>query len=319
MRAIVFERFGDESVLRVGEAPSPPLVDGAIRIRVRAAGVNRADLLQREGHYPPPPGASTILGMECSGEVAEIARGGGNWQIGDRVMALLPGGGYAEEVVVDSGSAMRVAQSLSFDEAGALPEVFLTTFLNVFDLARAKPGETLLVHGGGSGVGTAAITLGKLAGLRVLVTCGSDEKKRRCIEHGADDAINYKTEDFAERARGANVILDHIGARYLPRDLQALAVGGRVVIIGSMGGPGKVEIDVGSILGKRQQIIGSTLRARPKEEKAAIIAAFLAKFGDDLKSGRIKPVIHRVFPLEQAAVAHREMAGDHFGKIVLRV
>jgi putative PIG3 family NAD(P)H quinone oxidoreductase len=319
MRVIVFDRFGDESVLRVGEAPTPPLVDGAIRIRVHAAGINRADLLQREGHYPPPPGASTILGMECSGEVAEIARGVIGWRTGDRVMALLPGGGYGEEAVVDAGSVMRIPQALSFDEAGAVPEVFLTAFLNVFDLARAKRGETLLVHGGGSGVGTAAITLGKLAGLRVIVTVGSDEKKRRCIEHGADDAINYSTEDFAERARGANVILDHIGARYLPRDLQALAVGGRVVIIGSMGGPGKVEIDVGSILGKRQQIIGSTLRARPNEEKAAIVAAFLARFGDDLNSGRIKPVIHRVFPLEEAAEAHREMAGDHFGKIVLSV
>ena len=319
MRAIVFDQFGDESVLRVGEVPSPPLVDGAIRIRVHAAGINRADLLQRQGHYPPPPGASTILGLECSGEVAEVARDVRAWRIADRVMALLPGGGYASEVVVDAGSVMRIPEALSFEEAGGLPEVFLTAFLNVFDLARAKRGETLLVHGGGSGIGTAAITLGKLAGLRVIVTVGSDEKKRRCIEHGADDAINYKTEDFAQRARGANVILDHIGAKYLARDLEALAVGGRVVIIGSMGGPGKVEIDVGSILGKRQQIIGSTLRARPKEEKAAIVAAFLSKFGEDLNSGHIKPVIHRVFPLEQVAEAHREMAGDHFGKIVLRM
>ena len=288
-----------------------------MRIRVHAAGVNRADLLQREGHYPPPPGASTILGLECAGEVAEIAPGISGWKIGDRVMALLPGGGYAEEVVVDAGSVMPVPQALSLDEAGGLPEVFLTAYLNVFELARAKRGETLLVHGGGSGVGTAATTLGKLAGLKVIVTVGSEEKKRRCIEHGADDAINYKTEDFAQRAQGANVILDHIGARYLPRDLQALALGGRVVIIGSMGGPGRVEIDVGGILGKRQQIIGSTLRARPKEEKAAIVAGFLSKFGDDVTAGRIKPVIHRTFPLEQAAEAHREMAGDHFGKIVL--
>jgi putative PIG3 family NAD(P)H quinone oxidoreductase len=319
MRAIVFDHYGDESVLRLGEAPSPPLVDGAIRIRVHAAGINRADLLQREGHYPPPPGVSTILGMECSGEVAEIASGVGGWKVGDRVMALLPGGGYAEEAVVDAGSAMRIPAALSFEEAGGLPEVFLTASLNVFELARAKRGETALIHGGGSGVGTAAITLGKLAGLRVIVTVGSDEKGRRCIEHGAADAINYKTEDFAQRARGANVILDHIGARYLARDLEALAVDGRVVIIGSMGGPGKVEIDVGSILGKRQQIIGSTLRARPNAEKAAIVAAFLARFGDDLYAGRIKPVIQRVFPLEKAAEAHREMAGDHFGKIVLRV
>src|SRR5260370_909575 len=286
MRAIVFDRFGDESVPRVGEMPSPPLVDGAIRIRVHAAGVNRADLLQREGHYPPPPGASTILGMECSGEVAEIARDVSGWQTGDRVMALLPGGGYAEEAVIGAGSVMRVPQALSMEEAGALPEVFLTAFLNVFDLACAKRGETLLVHGGGSGVGTAAITLAKLGGLRVIVTVGSDEKKRRCIEHGADDAINYKTEDFAERARGVNVILDHIGARYLPRDLQALAIGGRVVLIGSMGGPRKVGIDAGSILRKRQQSLGSPLRGRAEEEKPTSGAAFIPKLGRDLTSAR---------------------------------
>ena len=308
-----------ESDLRVVEIPSPPLVVGAIRIRVHAAGVNRADLLQVEGHYPPPPGASSILGMECSGEVIEIAAGVAGWRIGDRAMALLPAGGYAEEVVVDAGSAMHVPEVLSFEEAGAIPEVFLTAYLNVFDLARAKRGETLLVHGGGSGVGTAATTLGKLEGLRVLVTVGSDEKGRRCIAHGADLAINYKTEDFAERARGTDVVLDHIGAQYLPRDLQALNVGGRVVIIGSMGGSGRVEVDVGAILGKRQQIIGSTLRARPNLEKVAIVASFIARFGEDLRAGRIKPVIDRVFPLEQAAEAHRAMAGDHFGKIVLRV
>src|SRR5712692_2784823 len=223
MRAIVFDRYGDANVLHIGEVDSPPLVEGAIRIRVRAAGVNRADLLQREGHYPPPPDASPILGMECAGEVIEVAAGVAGWRIGDRAMALLPGGGYAEEVVVDAGSAMHVPEALSFEEAGAMPEVFLTAHLNVFELARAKRGETLLVHGGGSGVGTAATTLGKLAGLRVMVTVGSDEKGRRCVEHGADLAINYKTEDFAERARGANVILDHIGAAYLLRDLQALA------------------------------------------------------------------------------------------------
>ncbi len=319
MRAIVFDRHGDESVLQIGEVDSPPLVGGAIRIRVRATAVNRADLLQREGHYPPPPGASPILGMECAGEVIEVAASVTGWRIGDRAMALLPGGGYAEEAVVDAGSAMHVPEVLLFEEAGAMPEVFLTAYLNVFDLARAKRGETLLVHGGGSGVGTAATTLAKLAGLPVIVTVGSDEKGRRCVEHGADLAINYKTQDFVERARGVDIILDHIGPRYLPRDLQALNVGGRVVVIGSMGGSGKVEIDVGSLLGKRQQIIGSTLRARPKEEKAAIVASFIARFGEDLRAGRIKPVIDRVFPLEQAAEAHRAMARDHFGKIVLRV
>ena len=254
--------------------------------------------------------------MEVAGEVID---GAGEFKRGDRVMALLPGGGYAEEAVADSGSVMRIPDALSFEEAAAIPEVFLTVNLNVFDLARAKKGESLLVHGGGSGIGTAAIILGKLAGLRVLVTVGSDEKAKRCLELGADVAINYKTEDFVKRARGVDIILDHIGASYLPRDLQALSVGGRVVIIGSMGGGGKVELDVGAILSKRQQIIGSTLRARPKEEKAAIVAGFLARFGEDLRAGRIRPVIDRVFPLSEVAEAHRAMEGDHFGKIVLSV
>lgn len=317
MRAITLDGFGDESVMHLRDAPSPPITDGAIRIRVRATAVNRADLLQRQGHYAPPPGASDLLGLECAGEVMESAVSG--WRSGDRVMALLPGGGYAEEAVVDAGSVMRVPDALSWDEAGAIPEVFLTAFLNVFLLAQAKAGETLLVHGGGSGVGTAATTLGKLAKLRVLVTAGSDEKCRRCIEHGADDAINYRAEDFVERARGANVILDHIGAPYLARDLATLATGGRVVIIGSMGGREPVTIDAGALLAKRQQIIGSTLRARPTSEKAAIVSAFITRFGDDLYSGRIRPVIDSVFPLERVADAHRRMLADHFGKIVLRV
>ena len=319
MKAIVIDHPGDESVMSVGEVERPQLAGGSLRIRVHATAVNRADLLQREGHYPPPAGASAILGMECAGEVVEAAPDVSGWHVRDRVMALLPGGGYAEEVIADAGSAMHVPDALSFEEAGAMPEVFLTAYLNLFELARAKRGETLLVHGGGSGVGTAATTLGRLGGLRVIVTAGSAEKCLRCMQHGADLAINYKTEDFVERARGADIILDHIGARYLPRDLQALNTGGRVVIIGSMGGSGKVDIDVPSLLGKRQQIIGSTLRARPKEEKAAIVAGFVAKFGEDLRAGRIKPVIDRVFPLEEAADAHRAMARDHFGKIVLKV
>ena len=319
MHAIVFDHYGDESTLRIGEVESPPIASDELRIRVRATAVNRADLLQREGHYPPPPGASPILGLECAGEVIEVGRDAGGWSVGDRAMALLPGGGYAEEVVVHHGSAIHIPDTLTDQEAGAMPEVFLTAYLNVFELARARAGETLLVHGGGSGVGTAAITLGKLAGLRVIVTAGSREKCERCLNHGADLAINYNDEDFVERARGANVILDHIGARYLARDLDCLAVGGRVVVIGSMGGPGTIEVNVSALLSKRQQIIGSTLRARSKEEKAAIVASFVSRFGDDLGAGRIRPVIDRVFPLAEAAEAHRAMKGDHFGKIGLRV
>ena len=288
-----------------------------LRIQVRTAGVNRADLLQREGHYPPPPGASEVLGLECAGVVVEADAPG--WNAGDRAMALLAGGGYAEEVVVDAGSAMHVPSVLSDEEAGALPEVFLTAYLNVFMLARAKAGETLLVHGGGSGVGTAATTLAKLAGLRVIVTAGSDEKCARCLAHGADVAINYNEEDFVSRAKPADVILDHIGARYLARDLETLATGGRVVIIGSMGGRGTVDLDVTALLGRRQQIIGSTLRARPAEEKGEIVASFLARFGKDLEAGRVRPVIDSVFPIAEMDAAHERMRGDHFGKIVLRV
>ena len=317
MRAIVLDRFGDESVMHIGDVPTPPLVERAVRIRVRTTAVNRADLLQREGHYPPPPGASEILGLECAGEIVESMSD--EWRVGERVMALLPGGAYAEEVVVDAGSVMRAPEALSWEEAGALPEAFLTAYLNVFELARAKTRETLLVHGGGSGIGTAATTLGKLAGLRVIVTAGSDEKSRRCIAHGADDAINYRTEDFVKRARGANIVLDHIGAPYLERNLELLATDGRVVLIGSMGGGGAVPIDVGSLLRKRQQIIGSTLRARPVAEKHAIVASFVRRFGSDLTTGRIRPVIDSIFPLERAADAHRRMKEDHFGKIALTI
>lgn len=318
MRAIIVD---ENATLRLGEAPNPSLTPDSLRISVRATAVNRADVLQAAGHYPPPPGASEILGLECAGIVTEVGenvpRG---WNPGDRVMALLPGGGYAEEVVVHSGSAMHVPASLRDDEAAALPEVFLTAFLNLFLLARVRQGETALIHGGGSGVGTAATTLLKLAGVRVIVTAGSDEKCARCLEHGADIAINYRTEDFAEKARGVNVILDHIGARYLPRDLDALAVDGRIVIIGTMGGERTAELDVSKLLGKRAQILGSTLRSRTVAEKATIVREFLERFGPDLEAGRIRPVIHETLPLAEAMQAHQSMArSEHFGKLVLTV
>lgn len=320
MRAITFDQQGSEEVLRIADVAPPRLGPDDLRIAVRATSVNRADLLQRQGSYPPPPGASEILGLECAGVIKEVGANVQQWRAGERVMALLPGGGYAEEVVVHAGSAMRVPDALSDEEAAAIPEVFLTAFLNIFELARAQRGETVLIHGGGSGVGTAATTLCKLAGMRVIVTAGSAEKCALCVAHGADVAINYREEDFALKARGTNVILDHIGARYLPRDLEALAPGGRVVIIGSMGGERTAAIDVAMLLGKRAQILGSTLRARPVEEKAAMVAAFMARFGEDMDAGRVRPVIHTVLPLERAADAHRLMAAsEHFGKIVLKV
>jgi putative PIG3 family NAD(P)H quinone oxidoreductase len=317
MRAII---VNPDHTLSIADVPPPSLGPHDLRIRVHATAVNRADLLQRAGHYPPPPGASQILGLECAGVVAEVAADVRGWSVGDRVMALLAGGGYAEEVVVDAGSAMHVPDALSDDEAAALPEVFLTAFLNIFMLARLRAGESVLIHGGGSGVGTAATTLAKLAGARVLVTAGSAEKCAQCVAHGADVAIDYRTEDFVERARGVNVILDHIGAPYLPRDLEALALDGRVVIIGSMGGERTATIDVSQLLGKRAQILGSTLRSRPPAEKARIVAAFLEQFGADLEAGRVRPVIDTVLPLDRADEAHRRMdASEHFGKVVLRV
>jgi tumor protein p53-inducible protein 3 len=306
--------------LSIGDAASPLLGNDDLRIAVRATSVNRADLLQAAGHYPPPRGASQILGLECAGTVAELGANVTGWMIGDRVMALLPGGGYAEEVVVHAGSAMHVPEALSDEEAAAIPEVFLTAFLNLFLLAKVQAKESALIHGGGSGVGTAATTLLKLAHVRVLVTAGSPEKCARCVEHGADVAIDYRAENFVDKARGVNVILDHIGAPYVPRDLEAIALDGRIVIIGSMGGESTAQVDIRQLLSKRVHLMGSTLRARAVEEKAAIVAAFLERFGDDLRAGHIHPVIDTVLPLERAEEAHRLMdASDHFGKVILRV
>lgn len=325
MRAIVFDQPGDETVLRLGEVPRPALGDEELRIRVRATAVNRADLLQRQGMYPPPPGASPILGLECAGEVSEVGRAVQGWRVGERAMALLAGGGYAEEAVVHAGSAMHVPASLSDEEAGAVPEVFLTAFLNIFLLGEPPSGGSVLVHGGGSGVGTAAISLCREARLRVVVTAGSPAKCRRCLEHGADTAINYRDGDFAPAVReatgnaGVDVVLDSIGGRYLAGNLDSLAVNGRLVIIGLMGGP-RAELDLAMLLMRRLHVIGSTLRVRSVADKAAIVARFVERFGDALAQGRVRPVVDRVLPLEQAGEAHRIMkASEHFGKIVLRV
>jgi putative PIG3 family NAD(P)H quinone oxidoreductase len=325
MQAIVFDAPGDESVLRLADVPAPALAPGCLRLRVVATAVNRADLMQRQGFYPPPPGASTILGLECAGEVSEVAAGVSGWRVGDRAMALLAGGGYAEQVVVHAGSALPVPAGLELERAAALPEVFLTVFLNVFQLGGLQPGGFALVHGGGSGIGTAAIQLVKQAGAHILVTAGSDEKCARCLELGADAAVNYRSGDFAKAAheatggRGVDVVLDSIGAAYLESNLRSLTVGGRLVLIGLMGGA-KAEIGLAALLTRRLSVIGSTLRARPVEEKAEIVRGFLARFGDALERGAIGPIVDRVLPLAQAAEAHRAMkASEHFGKIVLRV
>lgn len=327
MRAIVIREPGDESVLSLGEAPAPVLGPADLRIRVRATAVNRADLLQRQGMYPPPPGASPLLGLECAGDVVEVGPQARGFRPGERVMALLAGGGYAEEVCVHHGSAIPVPDVMSDEEAGAFPEVFLTAFSNLFlpGLGALGPGESALVHGGGGGVGTAAILLLREEGHRCYVTVGSADKAARCLELGASAAIDYRGEDFAVRirdlteGRGVDVILDHIGGRYLGQNLSSLAVGGRLVEIGLMGGA-QGEVNLGLLLLRRLAVIGSTLRSRSLEEKTAIVHAFRERFGHSLAAGRLRPVIHAVLPLAEAGEAHRLMKSSaHFGKIVLRV
>jgi putative PIG3 family NAD(P)H quinone oxidoreductase len=323
MRAVIFETPGREAVLEVREVPPPDLANDEIRIRVAGAGVNRADLLQRRGLYPPPPGASEILGLECAGEVLELGPRVEGFAVGDRVMALLAGGGYAEEVAVPAACAIAVPDRLTDLEAAGVPEVFITAHLNLFRIGRLQPGEAVLVHGGSGGVGTAAIQLARSVGAMVAVTAGSTERCRRCLELGATLAVDYNRGDFLEEllaltdGRGADLILDCIGGSYLGRHLDLLATGGRLVIIGLQGGA-LAEIDLAAILRKRLTVTGSTLRARPVEDKATIIRGFLSDFGETLADGRIRPVVDRTLPFEAAAEAHRLLAaGEIFGKVIL--
>jgi putative PIG3 family NAD(P)H quinone oxidoreductase len=327
MRAIVIREPGAEDVLTLAEVAAPTMGPADVRIRVHTTAVNRADLLQRMGLYPPPAGASTLPGLECAGEVAEVGPDAGGFAVGQRVMALLPGGGYAEEAVVHQGAVLPVPDALSDDEAGGFPEAFLTAFSNLFmpGLGALAPGERVLVHGGGGGVGTAAIALLRESGHPCFVTVGNAEKARRCLELGATAAINYRDEDFAARARelsegrGVNVILDHIGAKYLAANLAALAPAGRLIEIGLMGGA-RGDINLADLLIRRLAVIGSTLRSRAIEEKTAIVDAFAERFGEAVRVGRLRPIVHTTLPLERAAEAHRLMQSSaHFGKIVLRV
>lgn len=325
MKAIVFDRPGDESVLKLGDAPDPVPGPSDLLIRVSHAALNRADLMQRQGLYSPPPGASPILGLECAGTVAAVGSAAAGWRVGDRAMALLPGGGYAELVAVDHGSAMHVPNALSDAEAAALPEVFLTAYLNLFMLGGVRRGDSVLIHGGGSGVGTASIQLLKLAGARSIVTAGSDEKCEQCLRFGADVAINYKSGPFAPKVRaaanerGVEIVLDSIGGAYLAQNLDALANGGRLVMIGLMRGA-RAEIDLGQVLRRHLHLLGSTLRSRPAAEKAEIVQAFLARFGSELEAGRLRPPLYRTIPLADAGAGHKMMqSSEHFGKIVLKV
>jgi putative PIG3 family NAD(P)H quinone oxidoreductase len=324
MKAVIVERPSDENALKLGEIAEPAIKPDEILIRVRAAGVNRADILQRQGFYPPPPGASEIIGMECAGEVVAVGANAPGWKVGDRAMALIPGGGYAEKAAANYGSAMKIPAALSFEEAAGLPEVFLTVFLNFFMLAGIKRGETAMIHGGGSGIGTASILLLKEAGVRVIVTAGSDEKCEQCRQLGADVALNYKSGPFAAsvntatEGRGVDVILDSIGGAYLAPNIESLAQGGRLVLIGLMNGT-RAELDLAAVLRRHLRIFGSTLRNRSFAEKAQIVAAFLQQFGAALEAGKLHPPIYKVVPAADAPMAHRMMQlSEHFGKIILK-
>ena len=323
MRAISISEPGDADVLTVTEEARPSAGPGQVVIDVAAAGVNRADVMQRLGFYPPPTGASPLPGLEVSGTVAEVAEGVSGIAVGDEVCALIDGGGYAEAVAVPSTQVLPVPKGVSLADAAGLPEVVCTVWSNVFMTANLQPGETLLVHGGSSGIGTMAIQLAKALGARVAVTAGSAEKLDACRALGADVAISYKDEDFVERVReetdgrGADVVLDNMGAKYLGRNVDALATAGRLVVIGLMGGR-KGELDLGTLLSKRGAVIATSLRARPAEEKAAIVAAVREHVWPLVEDGTVRPVIHQTYPLAEAAQAHRDMeASGHIGKLLL--
>jgi putative PIG3 family NAD(P)H quinone oxidoreductase len=326
MRAVVMDGFGGPEVLGIGEAPRPRAGPDQVLIRVAATSVNRADTQQRTGNYPPPPGESEILGLEVAGVIETLGEGVTGWQVGDRVMTLVGGGGYAEYAIAPASTLIPVPDSLDFVHAAAITEVWITAYLNVFREAGLQPGETLLVHGGASGVGTAAIQLAKALGPSpVIVTVGSEDKAAACRALGADHAILYKDENFAERVleltakRGADVVLDHIGGAYLEPNLSCLALYGRLVIIGLLGGP-KAELNIGRLMVKRQRIIGSVLRARPVAEKAKITAAFREQVLGRFETGELEPVIHEVLPLEHARRAHELMAANaNTGKLILQV
>lgn len=321
MKALVYDGFGDPSVIKMKEVAAPRLGAHQIRIRVRASGLNRADLVQRRGLYPPPPGESEIPGMEVSGEVDEVSSDVTQFRKGDRVMALIAGGGYAEQVCVDAGLVLPLPDRYSFVEGAATMEVFLTAHHNVFYLGGARKADAVLIHAGASGVGTAAIQMQREAGMRTYVTVGSAEKKAACEKLGAV-GIDYKKENFAQvlaakEAKGINVILDPVGAGYLESNLKVLGLNGRMVLIGLMSGS-ETKLDMRSVLNKRLRIIGSTLRGLPLVEKIAIVARFKSEFYETLAAGKIHPIVDTTFPAESAGAAQTRMEANlNIGKIVL--
>lgn len=325
MTAIGFDAPGGPEVLKPQTRPVPKPGAGEILVAVAAAGINRPDVLQRLGGYNPPPGASDIPGLEFAGMVVALGEGVRRWQLGDQVCGLVAGGGYAQYAVVHEGNALPVPAGLTLTEAAAIPETYFTVWTNVFQRGGLKAGESFMVHGGTSGIGTTAIQLAKAFGATVLATAGSDDKCAACRELGADHAINYRSEDFVAAAkaatggRGVNVILDMVGGDYINRNYEAAADSGRIVQIAFLNGP-KSEVNFSRLMLKRLVHTGSTLRPRTIAEKAAIAAELEAKVWPLLAEGRCKPVIHKTFPLAQAAESHRLMESNaHIGKIVLTV
>lgn len=325
MRAVTISEPGGPDVLVPAQVPDPVPADGQVLVRVAAAGVNRADVMQRLGHYPPPPGEPEWPGLEVSGTVAAVGDGVEEWSVGDEVCALLGGGGYAELVAVPAGQLLPVPDGVDLVEAAALPEVACTVWSNVFMAAGLQRGETLLVHGGSSGIGTMAVQLAHALGARVAVTAGSADKLARCAELGADVLVNYREEDFVARVReatdgrGADVVLDNMGATYLARNVDVLATGGRLVVIGLQGGT-RAEVDLGLMLRKRVAVMATSLRARPAAEKATIVRQVRELVWPLLADGTVRPVVHATFPLDEASRAHAVLEeSSHVGKLLLVV
>lgn len=327
MRAVVITEPGSPEVLQVQEVPDPEPKPEEVIVEVSATAINRADLMQRQGNYPPPKGASAYLGMECSGRIAAIGDTVAGWSIGDEVCALLAGGGYAEKVAVPVGQLMAVPHGVSLVDAAALPEAACTVWSMVFGplAGRLQPGERLLVHGGTSGIGTTAIQIAHGRGAQVFTTAGTPRKVRICRDLGADVAINYNDEAFEDVVRsstdggGVDVVLDNMGASYLPRNISALATGGRLIVLGLQGGT-KGELNLGSLLSKRATVHAAGLRGRPAAQKAAIVAETQANVWPMIEAGTVRPIIDRVLTLDDAGEAHRLVdSSEHIGKVVLRV
>ncbi|MFF8448727.1 NAD(P)H-quinone oxidoreductase [Streptomyces leeuwenhoekii] len=323
MHAITIPEPGGPEALVWDEVPDPVPGEGEVLVEVVASAVNRADIMQRQGFYDPPPGAPRHPGLECSGRIAALGPGVTGWSVGDAVCALLGGGGYAQKVAVPAGQLLPVPDGVGLKEAAALPEVVCTVWSNVFMVAHLRPGETLLVHGGSSGIGTMAIQLAKAVGAKVAVTAGTGQKLERCAELGADILINYREQDFVAEIKratdgaGADVILDNMGAKYLDRNVQALAVNGRLAIIGLQGGT-KGELNIGALLAKRAAVSATSLRARPLEEKTAIVAAVREHVWPLFAAGRLRPVVDREMPMSEASAAHRVVEeSGHIGKVLL--